>query len=178
MSEVTCSMAISASEYVVKNDPIQTSEKAVSEVIDAIDCCRRAGKFELAEEVVLYLKRQDPVLTAIVADRLVEQESLLGSKDSSACEGSILHDDVSLDMSPPIPLWVRGWNFATAMARHATNGFKRSSPELLETRLAQCQACPELENDHCKLCGCACVAENRFLNKIALESEKCPLGKW
>lgn len=73
---------------------------------------------------------------------------------------------------------IRGWNFAAAMARWTLAGWPRRTQEEIDTRLAICQACPHLENDHCNQCGCACVETNRLMNKLALASEKCPLGKW
>ena len=76
------------------------------------------------------------------------------------------------------PLFIRGLNFAGAMARHAASGFKRCSKTQISERLAICQACPHLVDNHCQLCGCACIETNQLMNKLALESEKCPLGKW
>lgn len=76
------------------------------------------------------------------------------------------------------PLLIRGWNFANAMARHIASGLKRCSKKQINERLAICQVCPNLVDNHCKLCGCACVAENQLMNKLALASEKCPIGKW
>ena len=88
---------------------------------------------------------------------------------------------VALEMMPSAPLpplWIRGWNFANAMARHAASGFTRCSNTTIEERLAICQACPNLVDHHCQLCGCACIADNQLMNKLALASETCPLGKW
>lgn len=76
------------------------------------------------------------------------------------------------------PYWIRGWNFAQAMARHAAGGFKRCSRREIASRLEVCKACPNLVDNHCALCGCACVAENQLINKLALKTEACPLGKW
>ena len=76
------------------------------------------------------------------------------------------------------PLIVRGWNFATAIARWTLAGMPRRSQAEIDARLAICQACPFLQNDHCTKCGCACVEQNRLINKLALATEKCPEGKW
>jgi len=76
------------------------------------------------------------------------------------------------------PLLIRGWNFATAMARHAASGFKRRSKSEIKKRLDICQACPNLVDHHCTLCGCGCSADAALMNKLALVSEKCPIGKW
>lgn len=76
------------------------------------------------------------------------------------------------------PLLIRGLNFALAMARWARGGFQVRSQDEIDERLAICQSCPHLVDNHCKLCGCACVEKNRLINKLALKTEKCPIGKW
>jgi hypothetical protein len=83
---------------------------------------------------------------------------------------------------PPNPtqpsLMIRGWNFAAAMARWTLAGMPRRTQAEIDERLAICQACPHLHNNHCTKCGCACVEQNRLVNKLALATEKCPEGKW
>ncbi len=76
------------------------------------------------------------------------------------------------------PIWIRGMNFASAMASHAVDGFRRCEQAEIDSRLAICQQCPQLVNNHCNLCGCACVEENKLTNKLALKSSACPQGKW
>ena len=76
------------------------------------------------------------------------------------------------------PLIIRGLNFANAIAKHTANGFKRRSQVEINDRLAICQACPQFADNHCRVCGCPCVEANQLLNKLALASETCPLGKW
>ena len=76
------------------------------------------------------------------------------------------------------PIWIRGMNFASAMASHAVDGFRRCDQAEIDSRLAICQQCPQFVNNHCNLCGCACVEENRLTNKLALKSSTCPQGKW
>lgn len=73
---------------------------------------------------------------------------------------------------------IRGWNFATAMARWTAAGMPRRTESQIAERLAICQGCSHLQADHCALCGCACVEQNRLINKLALATETCPLGKW
>lgn len=75
-------------------------------------------------------------------------------------------------------LIIRGWNFAAAMARWTLAGMPRRTQEEIDERLAICQACPALQNDHCTKCGCACVENIRLINKLSLATEKCPDGKW
>lgn len=75
-------------------------------------------------------------------------------------------------------LLIRGWNFTQALARWALAGLPRRSQAEIDARLAICQSCEFLKNDRCVKCGCACVERNRLINKLALATEKCPLGKW
>jgi hypothetical protein len=76
------------------------------------------------------------------------------------------------------PLLIRGWNFANALARWTRAGMPRRTKAEITARLAICQACPYLVNRHCTKCGCACVEQNRLMNKLALATESCPEGKW
>jgi hypothetical protein len=94
---------------------------------------------------------------------------------------------VSTSTSPDQPLaieeatpslLIRGWNFAAAMTRWTLAGMPRRTQAEIDERLAICQACPHLHNNHCIKCGCACVEQNRLMNKLALSTEKCPEGKW
>lgn len=78
----------------------------------------------------------------------------------------------------PPPLWIRGLNFSAALARWALAGLPRRSQAEIEERLAICQTCPYLQNNHCARCGCACIEQNRLINKLALATERCPEGKW
>jgi hypothetical protein len=85
------------------------------------------------------------------------------------------------DMHPsaePPPLIIRGLNFAAAWARSGLGGFKRCTQQEIEARLAICQECPNLKDNHCQLCGCACVADNQLMNKLAMKTASCPMGKW
>lgn len=80
---------------------------------------------------------------------------------------------------PALPvLIIRGLNFAIAMSRWAMSGMARRNQEEISERLAICQICPHFSDNHCKVCGCPCVEKNQLLNKLALTSESCPLGKW
>jgi hypothetical protein len=76
------------------------------------------------------------------------------------------------------PLLIRGWNFSQALARWALAGMPRRSQPEIDERLAICQTCEYLKHQHCQKCGCACVETNRLMNKLALATERCPLGKW
>lgn len=73
---------------------------------------------------------------------------------------------------------VLGWNFASAMIKWAAAGCPVRTKLRIEEILAICKKCPELEGRVCKKCGCQCHEKEQLLNKIALATEKCPLGKW
>jgi hypothetical protein len=88
------------------------------------------------------------------------------------------HHSTSATESGQPSLLIRGWNFAAAMARWTVAGLPRRTQAEIDERLAICQACPFLQNNHCTKCGCACVEQNRLINKLALATEKCPEGKW
>ena len=76
------------------------------------------------------------------------------------------------------PLIIRGVNFASAMFRWASSGMPRRTQAEIDERLAICQICPHLVDNHCQVCGCPCVETNQLINKLALATEACPLGKW
>lgn len=78
--------------------------------------------------------------------------------------------------SPPI--LILGWNFASAITRWTLAGMPRRTQAEIDERLAICQACPFLVDNHCNRCGCACVEQNQLINKLALATEKCPENKW
>ena len=65
---------------------------------------------------------------------------------------------------------------AAGLAKSAA-GIDRAAPEVIESRRAQCDACPHARVtlgvfQHCGLCGCLTSA------KTTLKAEKCPAGKW
>jgi len=65
------------------------------------------------------------------------------------------------------------WRFVTMQPGLLSN-------EQMQPRLDICNACPELVDGHCRLCGCNCQRENKpkFLLKVAHPTAKCPAGKW
>jgi hypothetical protein len=74
------------------------------------------------------------------------------------------------------PTHVQAGNAARALGRvvgaAVTGQAVLVPPEVRDTRWAQCMTCVHLVNDKCRLCGC------RFLAKIALATERCPIGRW
>lgn len=41
-----------------------------------------------------------------------------------------------------------------------------------------CKPCEHFENGSCGVCGCRLALDRTSLNKIAMATEKCPIGKW
>ena len=151
--------------------------------ISAARACRNLARDELAAGVLDDLRKLPISKLKNNESRLAEEMARLKAKQRDQCattEVQIVVPEASqqTDATSAPPIWIRGWNFATAMLRHGKNGLKMCSQEKIDRRLAICQACPKLSNNHCSLCGCACNAQNHLLNKLALETEKCPLNKW
>lgn len=100
------------------------------------------------------------------------RDSLIGCESEST-------RDMTAETTSHVPNpFIRSINFAAAMVRHSRNRFQHRTREEIDERLAICQACPQFADDHCRVCGCPCVEANQLLNKLALASETCPLGKW
>lgn len=74
----------------------------------------------------------------------------------------------------------RAANFAAAIAKHVAAGCPRASQETIDARFAVCKSCPYFSGDRCQhvSCGCNVKATREFLNKLAWEDQKCPVGKW
>lgn len=145
------------------------------------DCSRFNGRFDLATKMIdLISALPGPISEEITKQIEAHREAIAAENRGFVIEDGTgntgLEEETLANELPPI--WIRGWNFATAMLRHGKNNLKMCSQEKIDRRLSICQACPKLTNNHCSLCGCACNEQNRLLNKLALESEKCPLSKW
>ncbi|HBH54944.1 MAG TPA: hypothetical protein DDY91_23935 [Planctomycetaceae bacterium] len=75
----------------------------------------------------------------------------------------------------------RAQSYGTALLKHAADGLRVSSREVISQRLAICRECPSGEWDGvgCKACGCPVSgSENSLRNKLAMASEECPRGHW
>lgn len=145
------------------------------------DCCRFNGRFDLAAKLIDLISTLAGPITPKVKKGIEAHRAAIAAENRGFViddgTGNTGLEEETLQNELPA-LWIRGWNFATAMIRHGQNGLKMCSQEKIDRRLSICQACPKLSNNHCSLCGCACNEQNRLLNKLALESEKCPLNKW
>lgn len=83
--------------------------------------------------------------------------------------------------NPLPPPLTRAWNFSKAIARHTLNGFRKRRKHEIERLLEICENCPDgqFTGQHCAACGCCLgAAEKEFFNKLAWESEHCPLNHW
>ena len=158
---------VKSGRCVASDDSVQ-----IDHAIDIADCCRQAGQFEIAIAILDHTStfvtaEHEPYKREIDAERrLVEQRSTHGN------EFGEFHATVEMPS-----VFIRGINFAGAMARWASTGFKLRSQVEIDERLAICQACPKLQGDTCSVCGCNCNA-NGVINKLALKGQACPLGKW
>lgn len=154
----------------------------------AAEACRRMAEFDLAAQLIAGIAvcsfaAQDAVKATI--ERHTQQ---ISNRDSSPLANDLISfwnapalapaPTKCTDQTPLPPLLIRGWNFAWAMARWAGSGFEMRTQDEINERLAICQDCIHLVDNHCDLCGCACVETNQAMNKLALKTEKCPIGKW
>ncbi len=117
------------------------------------------------ENILLILERQGNI------DQASHVRTMIGR-----CKTKTKHSIKTANIGPPF--WIRGMNFASAITRWTAAGMPRRTQAEIEERLAICQSCPELVNDRCRQCGCACIETNQVMNKLALSTEACPLGKW
>lgn len=76
------------------------------------------------------------------------------------------------DRKTPPGMLRQASSFAAALARHVANGATQTDAARFELRLATCDECPSRNLEKCGECGCP------IEKKAAMESEKCPLGKW
>jgi hypothetical protein len=69
-------------------------------------------------------------------------------------------------------------SFSESAYNFACAAFMLTPPEILASREATCQSCPEWNDKalngtgRCSKCGCSTWA------KLRMATEKCPLGKW
>lgn len=94
---------------------------------------------------------------------------------------------LSIDKVGPTNLQ-KAKNFVIATTKHVVDGGRRRSTEEIERIYDICKTCPlfvatneDKSAGYCshKDCGCNLAGSNdKFLNKIAWESESCPLHKW
>jgi len=151
-----CKALTEAAEMIRGTNPCINTEESLSRAMGVVDCCRAEGREDLAVDL---------------ADKIAAFP--LAKEGHVAIRLKVFRDGTQMP-----PILILGWNFAGAMVRWAGSGFKRCPKKQISERLAICQSCPHLVDNHCQLCGCACIETNQLMNKLALASEACPLGKW
>jgi len=171
----TCQMHIAAANAVRGTNPLNNTYESITNAIDVVDCCRENKLFDVASELVVLAKTFPITKSEPLKSRIKQQCELISKKDHSR-----LPSNDSFKPNEPPPIWIRGMNFAKAMARWGASGCKMVTTKEIGKRLAICQSCDLLVNNICTHaeCGCNCNDKNHVMNKLALESEKCPLKKW
>jgi 2-polyprenyl-3-methyl-5-hydroxy-6-metoxy-1,4-benzoquinol methylase len=81
-------------------------------------------------------------------------------------------------LQDPPSLLQRGIHFARAMGRWIASGAQLRSQERVNELLKICQACPLLQDGMCVKCGCNTNGDVSPLNKLAVATEACPIGRW
>ena len=76
------------------------------------------------------------------------------------------------DKARTMTLSDRTISFVKTQAKSAVTGL--ADQATIDARLAICQQCPHLKNEHCQKCGCACGGGKKYLNKLAHKSSACP----
>ena len=149
-----------------------------------VDCCRSLRRFDLAAKMVDLIGTLPGPLPSDVRKAVKAHRAAIAAENSEFAIDDGTNNpglEETATTAAPLgipPIWIRGWNFAGAMTRYLASGRKRCTRKQIDKRLAICQACPHLVNDHCRKCGCACNEENKLMNKLALASSRCPIGKW
>ena len=94
--------------------------------------------------------------------------SIDDSGDAPSCVG------IELVAAAEPPTQMPSPTIAGAAAFLAQNlGMKKEpSPETVETRKAECMACPDNDLGRCLKCGCY------LYSKVRVRDERCPIGKW
>lgn len=78
----------------------------------------------------------------------------------------------------------RGAMVINAHARWLAAGSPVRDPDAIKTLYSICEACPRIMfteregSAWCRECGCHLASAGVVLNKIAMATESCPLGKW
>lgn len=85
------------------------------------------------------------------------------------------------ECKPSPSLFKQAINYTKAVATHIATGAKTRTDEEVAERLKICESCERynLKGGFCTVCGCKCNAnKSAFTNKIRMQSQKCPEGKW
>lgn len=158
---MTCQDYVDVIESLNGADHCKNNEGELRRIIEFVACCREMGRVDLAKMLLTQIESKPLGKVPPISLLVKEQWSIIKSK-----------------RGPTADVLILGWNFTSAMIRWAGAGFKTRTKKEIKKRLAICRGCSEFENNACKKCGCFCNEKEQLLNKLALASEKCPLGKW
>jgi hypothetical protein len=156
------------------------SIEALTRMLNISECCRKMGRFELALIIADAISTQTNSYRAEIQTPLNEIRRRIRNSDTSGAVIETIPMPISTATEDPSlpPLLIRGWNFASAMIRWGGAGFPTRSKTEISKLLKICQSCEHLKEQHCQLCGCPCNENSQLRNKLALKSEKCPIGRW
>lgn len=99
------------------------------------------------------------------------------------CEycGELRHEPLDIECTvPQDPSIIRQVsNFLPAVTNYVISG-RRCTQEEINSRFEICKTCPLFRNGVCshRSCGCHIRDDNVFMNKLAWNTEQCPVGKW
>lgn len=167
---IHCDVQVRVAEHVRGTNAVDGSPQRIREAIEVADCCRQRNRFDLALELL------DQVESFPIDDSMASQVKDQREKIARGDTSGEAEPKPQLELPP---LLIRGWNFASAMARWISHGAPVCTREQIERRSAICQACPLLKNDYCTHpnCGCNC-GMGTLISKLAVATEKCPMDKW
>jgi hypothetical protein len=171
MSISLCDHYLRIAEHLHGKNSVDGSHEHLTEAIEIADCCQQKCRSDLAIELL----DQVESFADGRAEPFAGNSARIRAQIEKGCTGE---PSISEEPKQLPPFLIRGVNFASAMARWVAAGRPMRTQSEIDERLAICQACPELVDNHCAKCGCACVETNQLMNKLALATEKCPLGKW
>ena len=72
----------------------------------------------------------------------------------------------------------KGVNFGSAIMKWLAAGRPVRKRKEIKRIFAICHDCNQFDGNRCLQCSCACNEREILMNKIALETEHCPLEKW
>jgi hypothetical protein len=165
-----CRVIVEAVLAIRGTNPCDNSVESLSRAVEFAECCSLFGRYDLAAELLDIVDSFPMGSIEHIAQLAQLQRERIANHDS-------IKTPQSTENVVP-PLTIRGLNFASAMFRWASSGMPRRTQAEIDERLAICQACPHFVDNHCQVCGCPCVETNQLINKLALATEACPLGKW
>lgn len=96
--------------------------------------------------------------------------------------GLVLQVSDSIDQPPIFPCRSPLINFESqklqdTFSKHIDQAELCSTAEI-ETRHNICSSCEFFKNNTCDKCGCLLNKDKIYMNKLAIKTQSCPIGKW